>query len=62
MDKIFKPCKTHYVEPPHPQISMFQRACYQKDVRGLIFFRPLGLIRTSGYINIELWGRGGCTG
>ena len=25
-----QPCSTHYVEPPHPEISMFQRACYEK--------------------------------
>ena len=61
MDKIFKPCNTHYVEPPHPQISMFQRACYQKwYFSGFDFFRPLGLINALQVtLTLNFGGEGG---
>ena len=50
MDKIFKPCNTHYVEPPHPQISMFQSARVTKsDVRGLILYDALQVTLTLNF-------------
>jgi len=44
MDKIFKPCSTHYVEPRTPKSQCFGARITKSDVRGLIFFRPLGHI------------------
>ena len=58
MDKIFKPCSTHFVEPPHPQISMFQRTCSQKWCWGGDFFRPLGLTHLRLHSHWTLGARG----
>ena len=62
MDKIFKPC-THFVEPPGPpNLNVSARGRVSKsDVERLIPFVHWGYC-PSGYIDIELWERGGCSG
>ena len=46
---------------PHPKSQCFSARVNKSDIRGLISFVHSGQ-RTSDYINIELWRRGGCIG
>ena len=52
MEKIFKPCSAHYVEPPHPQISMFQR------VLGVWFFSSIGANAFQVTLTLNFGGEG----
>ena len=58
MDKIFKPCNTHCVEPPRPQILMFQRACYQKWCWGFCFSSSIGAKALQVTLTLNFGGEG----
>ena len=57
MHKIFKPCNTHYVEPPHPQSQCFSARVTKSDVRGLIF-SSIGAIALQVALTLNFGGEG----